>query len=83
MDTKKENRNITEQEITDHLDEISEHDGIFENPSHIIKFLAKIVYNMRYDLMEIKKSVLEAIQEIMDEEQNKSEMKNGAEAMFR
>ena len=51
-------KEATEQQIEDTLNKIMDTDGIFENPSHTIKFLTKIIFNLRYDLNEMKLELL-------------------------
>ncbi len=66
MDNEKKERDITEKEIMDHLDEIAESKGIFDNPSHIIKFIAKVLYNYRIDFEVLVRSLKDVIESMVD-----------------
>ena len=54
-------KEATEQQINNTLNTIMTTDGEFENPSHTIKFLAKIIFNLRFDLDELKVKLYETI----------------------
>ena len=51
---------IKEKDIDKHLTDLIKNDGIL-NPSHTIKFLCKIIFNLRYDLNELKVELVKAL----------------------
>ena len=55
-------REVSEKEIDDHLDNIMNSDHIGD-PSHVIKFLARILYNVRYDLNDLKLQLIKTFKE--------------------
>lgn len=63
MVEKKDKREISvkENEIDDALTKLIEFEGEFEYPSHNIKFLCKIIFNLRYDLNELKLELIKAL----------------------
>ena len=55
-------KEATEEQINNTLNEIME-----SNPDHSIRFLAKILFNLRFDLDELKIKIFEAIEADNDE----------------
>ena len=65
-----EEKEVSEERINEHLEEIMDTEGVFENPSHVIKILAKLIYNLRHDLVSLiteLKAVLSLPEEFEDE----------------
>ena len=58
-----EEKDLSEKEIDNALEKIIHTPGIFENPSHMIKLLAKLVYNLRFDLNELKLELIKVLKE--------------------
>lgn len=68
-----EEKEVSEKQIDDKLNEIMTFDGDFVDASHTIKFLAKILYNLRFDLNELKLNLIKALKEDDDCELNHKE----------
>ena len=60
---KKLEKEVSEERIDKKLEEIIETEGIFDNPSHIIKLLAKLIFNLRFDLNELKIELIKILKE--------------------
>lgn len=56
-------REVSEQEIDDELEHLMEYDGDFKNISHILRLFAKLIFNIRYDIEELKKELLKVFRE--------------------
>ena len=54
-------KEATEKQITETLEKIMTTEGVLKNPTHTIKFLAKILFNLRFDLDELKVKLYETI----------------------
>ena len=86
----KKEREVSEKEINDALTKIMDSKGVFDNPSHTIKFLAKIVFNLRFDLNELKQELIKMFSgeqgnfeiEIAIPEQMKVELKRLSDDYF-
>ncbi len=66
MDNEKKERDITEEEMIEHLNKIADSEGIFENPSTVIRFLAKMLYNYRIDFEVLVRSLKDVIESMVD-----------------
>jgi len=64
---------LSEIEIDVWLDQIINKEGIFENPSKIIKVLATLIFNLRYDLTEFKDMLYNAIVAVQKNKQDREE----------
>ena len=56
-------KEVTEKEIDDKLNEIMTFDGDFVDASKTIKLFAKLIYNLRFDLDELKLHLIKALKE--------------------
>lgn len=63
-------KEVTEKQIDDTLQEILDESGVFDNPSHVIKLLAKLIFNLRFDLNELKLELINVLKEDDDCEVN-------------
>jgi len=60
-------RILSEDEINTALDKIINNEGVFENPSHLIRLLAKLIYNLRVDLDELREELIKQFKQIQSE----------------
>jgi len=51
-------KEATEEEITEALNKIINCPGYFENPHDVLKMLAKLIWNLRFDLQELKTELI-------------------------
>ena len=63
-------KEATEKQITETLEKIMTTEGVLKNPTHTIKFLAKILFNLRFDLNELKLELIKVLKEEEDCEVN-------------
>ena len=61
---------VSEKQIDDHLDELIKFDGDMVDLRATIRFYAKIIYNLRFDLNELKLELLKVLKEDEDCEIN-------------
>ena len=56
-------KDVSEKEIDDKLNEIMTFDGDFVDASKVIKLLAKLIFNLRYDLNDLKLELIKTLKE--------------------
>ena len=57
-------KEATEKQITETLEKIMTTEGVLKNPTHTIKFLAKILFNLRFDLDAFKIEIFDFLDKI-------------------
>ncbi|MCP4648577.1 MAG: hypothetical protein GY853_00670 [PVC group bacterium] len=72
MDNEEEERDLTEREMMEHLSKIADSEGIFENPSTVIRFLAKMLFNYRADFEFLIIQLKDLMVGLMEMESNKN-----------
>ena len=68
-------KELKEKDIDEALTKVIDTEGDFENPSHIIKFLTKIIFNLRYDLNELKQELIKVLGAGVENEPEYEELK--------
>ena len=70
-------KEVTDKQIDDKLDELIKFDGDMVDLRKTVRFYAKIIYNLRFDLNELKLELLKVLKDECEEVNHKKEEEDG------